>query len=205
VKKTLIALAALALFAATPALAAKGDKWLGLNFGGAVPTGDFSDAAKTGFEGGVTGTYMVANQVGVGVDVAYHMWSAKDDFNTFLQSEDNLAGATNSSAEAKFHALQATAHVMYMFPVQNSKAMPYLKGGLGIYSLGTKFDNAQVLGDPDSENKFGFNVGAGVNFNVSPMYNIGVGGAYHSIQTSGSATNLFTVGINLLWGMSGAQ
>ena len=66
----MIALAALALFATTPALAAKGDKWLGLQFGGSFPTSDFKDAAKTGFEGGVVGDYMVAEQVGIGVLIA---------------------------------------------------------------------------------------------------------------------------------------
>ena len=84
--------------------------------------------------------------------------------------------------------------------MQGSKATPYLTGGLGVYNTKFKVEKSQLINGDDSSSDFGFNLGGGVNWMVSPMYQVGLGAAYHSVQTDVSATNFYTVGVNLLWG-----
>src|SRR5262245_1769026 len=77
-ERSLPILVALALAVASPALAAPHDKWIGFQFGGSAPAGEFGESAKIGFQGGVFGTYMDSDHLGVGVDVAYHAWGRSD-------------------------------------------------------------------------------------------------------------------------------
>ena len=177
---------------------AAGKCWLGLVGGAAVPTGDFADAANTGFDVGGTGTYMLNDQWGVGVDGVYHMWNASDDVNAAAQ-----VSTGDPSAEVKFSAIQGTGHLMYMMPMQGTMH-PWLKGGLGVYNVKTKLDATSGSGDT-SESNFGFNVGGGFNYAVNATWSLGVGAAYHMIQTDPDATNLFTVNANILWGSGGSK
>ena len=201
-KKSLILLTALALFDATPGVAAKGDRWVGPQFGGSVPTSDFTKSAKTGFQGGLAATYMETEQAGIGVDVAYHLWSGSNDANA------DAVARFGPGSELKFSAIQATAHVLYAFRT-GGKARPYAKVGFGPYWLKTKVDTrTYTYNVGDALQKFGYNMGAGVNFKVSPTQDIGIGGMYHVIVTGGpgpsagsrSAVNLFTLSVSLMWG-----
>src|SRR5688572_7319666 len=78
------ALLSLALTAVAAGAVNAGPVWFGVMGGAAVPTGDFSDAASTGFDFGGTATWMVNDMWGVGADVAYHMWNGSDDYNEAL-------------------------------------------------------------------------------------------------------------------------
>jgi len=197
VKKVLV-FAMLAALAATPVFADKGDFWFGLDAGISGPTGDFSDFADMGYHGTATGTFMVSPVLGIGADVGYHTWGGTDDYDALLQF---LSG--DPGAEGSFSAIQATAHAMFMIPMEG-KARPYLKGGLGMYNLKAKVESS--FGDADeSESNFGFNIGGGVNFLASPMFMVGLGAAYHSVQTEDQSTDFYTVGVNLLWGKGGGQ
>jgi opacity protein-like surface antigen len=132
---------------------------------------------------------MLTPVFGLGADLGYHWWGG---------NEDVFAGA-----DATFSGIQATAQGTFMIPMQG-KARPYLAGGLGLYNM--KFELESSLGDQeDSSSEFGYNLGGGLNWLVSPMYMIGIGAGYHSVQTEGEATNFYTVGVNLLWGKSGGQ
>ncbi len=181
---------------ASSAFAAAGATWFGVQGGIASPTGDYSDFAKMGWQGTLKGTYMVMKEVGVGVDVGFHSWKGNED--TAPEFKD-----------LKLTAIQADAHVMYMIPAVE-KIMPYVKVGGGIYNVKTKLDVAG--GTDESKSKPGMNFGAGLNYEVSPMYAVGVDAGYHIIfggdyfvNTSGNKFNpsLFTVGVNLLFGMGG--
>ena len=167
----------------------------GITGGAAVPTGDFSDVANTGYNFGGTGTVMVNQSWGVGADVAYHMWNGSSDLNTGTQL---LLG--DPSAEWKFSAIQGTGNLQYMIPAQGA-VHPWLKGGLGLYDIKAKLNSDSGSTD-SSENDFGWNLGGGFNYAVSPAYSLGVGAAYHAIQTDPSTTNLFTVNATLLFGGS---
>jgi opacity protein-like surface antigen len=189
VNKKVIVLAMLAALAATtPALAEKGDFWFGLNTGVSSPTGDAGESTDLGFQGTLVTNYMLTPAFGVGADIGYHWWGVNDDF-------------IPAGAEANSNVIQATAQGTYMFQT-SGKMMPYLKGGLGLYR-----GKAEVSGATDplenfetTSSDFGYNIGGGMNWNVSPMYQMGVGAQYHSIQTDVESTNFYTVGVNLLWG-----
>lgn len=188
-KKQLLLCALLTLFACGSARAATGDFWFGLSAGISGPSGDFSDIASTGFHGILTGTYMVTPVFGIGADIGYHGWNADDD-------------VTPLGADASINAIQGTVHGTFRFQT-TGKAVPYLQGGLGLYRYKEKAEGSL---DPFedfefSETDFGFNLGGGVNFALSPMYEVGLGAAYHSISTEDFSTHFFTVGVNLMWGM----
>jgi opacity protein-like surface antigen len=198
------ALLAVILTLGVAGAATAGPVWFGLMGGAAVPTGDFSDQAGTGFDFGGTGTWMVNDMWGVGADVAYHMWNGSDDYNAYL--EDPAGGDFGVGSEAKFNALQATAHAAVMIP-SGSMVKPWLKAGLGMYTLGGKIEGGTTEVDFDSESKFGFNAGAGLNWAASSNMSLGIGAAYHQIMTKdedtgAENTNLFTVNLSVLWSVS---
>jgi len=189
-KKSLLVLAALALFATSPAFAAKGDKWINVGAGASIPNGDFSDVASTGWVGTIGGEFGVGAKVNLGVEFGYHSWGVKDEFKT-----------ANDLSDATFTGLQYTAFGTYSFAMSNPKNRPYLKGGLGMYDLKTKVTPTGFSEVSDSQNKFGWNAGLGFDHEVSPMYTLGIIGEYHSVQTEGTSTNFITVGAKLGWGM----
>jgi opacity protein-like surface antigen len=196
-KKSMVLLAALALFATTPAFAAKGDKWLGIQGGGAIPLSDLSDLVGTGWDGSVFGAFGIAPKIDIGVDVGYNAWSGKDNVAT-------PAGPVDLSG-LDFTAIQATAFARYNLTTKG-KGMPYLKGGLGMYNVKGKNGSFD-----ESTSKFGYNLGGGVDWLASPMYTIGINAAYHQIQlddekftnANGEKFNpsFVTVGVQLAWGM----
>jgi len=199
-KKSLMLLAALALFATTPAFAAKGDKWIGIGGGASIPMSDLGDLVGTGWNGTAFFALGMAPKVDVGVDLGYHAWSGKDDVNGVDLSALDLTG------------IQGTAFAKYHLGSGTGKAMPYLKGGLGVYNMKEKLDNSDpALSIDESTSKFGFNVGGGVDWTVSPMYSIGLNAAYHQIMlddekfknADGDTYNpsLVTVNLQLSWGM----
>ncbi len=210
--KALAVAAIIALGAAGAANA--GTFWVGPMGGVSVPTGDFGDVAKLGFNGGVTGTYMIDPMWGVGADLGYHMWNAKDEFNDALNQEviDQVFDETgivipSPNAEVKFSALQYTAHVLWMAPGE-SKTKPWAKLGVGSYNIKTKV-TSDIVDFDDSANKVGFNVGGGVSFATSSAMGVGVGVAYHMINTKDDATgatntNIITANVGLMWGFGGA-
>jgi opacity protein-like surface antigen len=206
--KKVIVFAMLAVLAATPVFADKGEFWFGLNGGISGPQGDFSDAADMGFHGTLTTIYFLTPVLGIGADVGYHWWSAKDEFNDGLKALDEFVGATPpSGAEASFSSVQATAQATFMIPMEG-KTRPYLTGGLGIYNTKFKIEDSEFIDGEDSSSDFGYNLGGGINWMVSPMYQVGIGAAYHSIQGDEAdlgTLNFYTVGINLLWGKGGGQ
>ena len=168
--------------------------WIGLNGGAGVPTGDYGDAASTGFHFGGTATFMMNSQWGMGADLGYHMWNGSDDANA---AAELLFG---SGSEFKWSALQATAHVMLNIPTQGNVA-PYLRGGFGLYNVGLKLDSPSGDAD-DTESKVGFNLGAGMNFLTSSTMKWGINGQYHLVPTDlDSDVNFLTLGVNVLWGV----
>lgn len=189
-----VLLAALALFAADSAVAANDGDRIGLQFGYSVPTGDFSKSTQAGTEVGLLATFMESDHAGVGVDVAYHVWDPSDDFNA------QFAALLGPGWEIKLSAIQTTAHVRYVLPTPG-RVRPTVTGGFGIYWLKTTLDPPMGSSlDGDWDLNFGYNAGAGVHFELSPRFDIGVGGRYHIIQASDSNAHLITVGVELMVG-----
>lgn len=168
---------------------------LGLIGGLGVPTGDFSDAANTGYYVGANGAYMFNQQFGIGVDLAYHGWAGSDDLNA---ATDALLGTTGS--EWTWSAIQATPHLIVAVPSEGT-VRPWFKAGAGLYNLKGKLETP--LGDDDdSESKFGFNVGLGFDYRNTDAFGIGVDAAYHMIPEDNGDVSLFTVGLHWTWSMT---
>jgi hypothetical protein len=175
---------------------AQGSFRYGVDAGMSVPTGDYSDAASTGWHLGGTGTYMLNDRWGWGGDLMYHSWSGSDQLNAAMES------AFGPGSEFNWSAVQTTAHGMYRFPTM-SNAKPFAMFGMGLYSVSGKLNSPS--GDAhDSETDLGFNFGGGVDFMSTGNTNWGLVGAYHMIPTGnnvGTDLNAFTLGAHMMWGM----
>jgi len=173
-----------------------GSNYVGMTGGAGFPTGDYGDAAATGWNIGATGTHYVNEMWGFGADLCYHGWGGSEDAN------DAAELAFGPGSEFSFTALQATAHATMNFQ-SSGNVRPYAKFGLGMYNIGMKLESPSGDAD-DSQSKFGFNVGAGMNFLSSSNMRWGVAGSYHIIPAEddfGTDLNFMQVGVNVMWGM----
>jgi opacity protein-like surface antigen len=190
----LFSVAAIALCASVAN--AGGPNWVGLTGGAGMPTGDYSDAAATGWQLGATGTHMLDKQWGIGGDLGYHAWGGSDAANTAAEA------AFGPGSEFSWHALQMTAHGLMAFPTK-SEMKPYVTAGAGMYDVSSKLSSPS--GDATaSKNEFGYNLGAGMDMKTKRNnMKWGVAGNYHIIPASsdlGSDVDFFTLAVNVLWG-----
>lgn len=120
---------ALALVVA-PSLARAAGSWSVMLGGGmTVPTGDFGDGAKSGFNFGGGVDYSVNDMLAVGIDGAWNNNEHKDvgtSFGGFTLNED------------KFTILQVGAHLRAMAPT-TGPVKPYGIIGVGMYNLKEKY------------------------------------------------------------------
>ncbi len=174
--------------------------WMGIQGGAGIPTGDYGDVATTGWHLGVTGTHWMNTTWGFGGDIAYHAWSASDDVNAAAEA------AFGPGSEFHWSAMQATAHAKANLPMQ-SQTHPYATFGVGMYNITSKLSSPS--GDADaSKSKLGFNLGAGMTMPGTGTTRWGFDALYHVVPASddfGSDLNFFTVGANVMWGMSGTK
>lgn len=169
-----IALAALAaaIVTAPAALHAQSPVRFGLAAGATFPTGDAADIVDWGYHvsGSVTGKPAMS-PVGIRGEVMWNRLTGKD-FDTGLGTinggdVDILAGIVNAE-----------------IGMSGVGVKPYFIGGLGMYRFSAE--------DSDSETKFGFNVGAGIDFGLAG-FSAFTEARFHSIQTEGNATNIIPV------------
>lgn len=173
-------------FTAAVAVADQGEFLLGGAAGVGIPTGDFGDLADPGFSGGVFGDYMVMPNLALGVDVMFHTPGGSSDY---IDALDLLSGGLIN--DASFQLLQFTGHGRWVI-TPDQQVMPYVVAGGGIYSIKAKVDGPGGSEDATDTNG-GIFGGAGVDFKVSPMFRVGVEGAWHDVFTSGTSSQLFTV------------
>ncbi len=180
----LVAMGAIAAHAAD----VKGE--FGLNAGVALPTGDLSDAAGTGYFGGGTYTYHVNEMFGVGGDINYYKFGKKDV--TIL--------STTSSSEASF--VSYGVHGKYFVKLKTNE-MPYLKVGLGMYSTSVKGTTTGLGSVKVTDTNFGFNVGAGADWKINDKTTWGAEVLYHSISSDGGdSANMISVALRYGWLMN---
>lgn len=98
---------------------------------------------------------------------------------------DNGFTANN---EISMHLLRVNPAVRYTF-TKGVGTQFFGQAGAGLYSVTAKIDDSVVGTASDSESKFGFNLGAGVDFPVSPKSRMNVTGLYHNVATDGSSLN----------------
>lgn len=146
----------------------------GIAGGLSMPTGDFGDAVNTGYN--ISGL----------VQYKGPMWPVA----LRLEAQWQHFGIDSDVIDAGVRSLGALANVLYYIP-SAGMVKPYLTGGLGL--LNFKVDDDACPADADcSSTKFGFDFGAGLEFQLSGMSTF-VEANWQSIQTEGSATRMFPI------------
>lgn len=178
-KRIGLAVSALAIAALAFAPSADAQARFGLAAGLAVPTGDFGDFAKSGFnvEGSVEFKPM-AMPFGIRGDVFYNRME--------LDGIDGNATAIGGALNA-------------MFQMAGIGAAPYLLVGPTITNLDVKLDDSSI--DIEGETKVGLQGGIGVKFPLSG-FTSKIEGRYMTIFTEDDNTNLFIVNFGVLFGGS---
>ncbi len=177
--------AAVAALALTSTPSSARPVWLGLEAGFGLPAGDFSDAATSGWNAGITGDMKLRESFAVGGELSWHSFAGSDD----LEKAESVAAGVPVDIH---HALvPVLAHAKYWFPA-SQQLRPYAVGGLGVYHLSSKVESSS--GDSDhSENKFGFSLGGGADFKGSESVTLGFEARYHWAGSGDEALNLLTV------------
>lgn len=157
---------------------------VGISAGVAAPTGDFGDAAGTGYniEGSLEFKPM-ASPVGFRIDVFYNNFGFSDELKDFLESDGS------------FRALGAAINAV--LSMSGVAAAPYVLAGPSVTNIDANVDDSSV--DTDGETKIGLQAGAGVKFPLSGMTSK-LEGRYNHIFTEDTATSYFTLTFGVLFG-----
>jgi len=171
--------ATLVVLASGPALA--GGYSAGVLGGLDLPMGDFKDASKTGYDFGATGDYALAPMWGAGIDLAYRSFKAKDELNQAVAAELILLGApAGTTVDIKWTAIQGGVHLRAT-PPMTGPIKAYGQVGGAAYSLKEKIDVSSGGGGDITKTKFGYNVGAGVDYAAAPTVSVGIVAQYHNV------------------------
>lgn len=146
-----------------------------------LPTGDFGDAAGTGFGGTGTFLYQLSPMLQLTGSIGYAKFGSKEDLP--------------SGWEWSFSSIPVQVGLRYSFGKGNF--LPYVAAETGMNFLSSKvtieyFGN--VFTSDDSKTKFGFTPGAGFMYNFNPQTALDVTLKYNIIFTEGSSTTY--LGIN---------
>lgn len=144
----------------------------GVMGGVTLPTGDFNDFVKTGWNAGALLNFGFANSpVNLRVDGS---WNQMDYKCSLCNGE-------------KLRLLDATADAVFDFGTK-SPAQFYVLGGVGVYNFKNTGDNNNFDFSTGSTTKFGLNGGLGVKFtagSVAPF----VEARYHYVFSGSSLDN----------------
>ena len=167
----LAALAAAIVFAPVAAQAQSPVKF-GLAAGATFPTGDLGDATDWGYHvtGSITGKPMLS-PIGIRGEVMWNRLTGQD-FGSIIgkgPDVDVLAGIVNAE-----------------IGMSGIGVKPYLVGGVGMYRFSSAGSNS------DSETKFGFNIGAGLDFGLAG-FSAFTEARFHSVQTDAFTSNFVPV------------
>lgn len=143
---------------------------LGAMLGATLPIGDFGDAAETGFHIGALGEFAQPTwPVALRGEITYHRHGVKD-------------------IDGNASVLSFIPNIVFPFGDPAATARPYIIGGLGLHRVNIDLEIPGFGDASDSETKFGFNVGGGVNFNLAG-FDTFIEARFHSVLTSESSTN----------------
>jgi opacity protein-like surface antigen len=144
--RKLLVVAALAAFA-LPAASAQAQLGFGVAAGLSAPTGDFGKSFSSG--------YHVTGLVNVSAPLAPVGFRGEVSFNQF-----GVKSGIGAPSDLKANILSGTANAVV--------STPGMMGFYGIGGIGMYHNSSSCSGcASDSENKFGFNAGAGFKFGLS--------------------------------------
>ena len=156
----LVSAAAVAVFSSTSSAQSAKAISLGISGGAAIPTGDFADIYKTGFNGTVSLSFnSVGTPLGIRIDGMFNQFGDKDDL--IIPRPD-------------YRIIGGTANLVYALP--GTGIRPYLIGGAGYYGQKPDVDGAKSVND------FGLNGGIGAAFPLSG-FNTFIEARYHHIMS----------------------
>jgi opacity protein-like surface antigen len=196
-KNTLLTIAAVLLFAV--AVSAQVSSPVSLYVGGALSLPQspesFSETFKTGFHGSVGVGYKVMPSLQVVGKLEYHRF-AVDFENTELAAE-NISGGHNN-------VLMYGADARYGLSVPAFPLKPFLLGGVGFARLSaTEFDGSSDLvaslndSQAESQTKFYYNVGAGIELSSGPLFGLFAQARYVSVSTDNESSSFIPITLGL--------
>jgi opacity protein-like surface antigen len=145
----------------------------GISGGLSMPNGDFGDAFKSGYNiSGLVQFQQPTWPVAIRVEAQYQDFSAKE------------------GVDASVSTIGGLANVLYYIPTKSTVA-PYVTGGLGFFHV-----KADVGDESGSNNKFGYGLGAGVEFHLTSMSTF-IEADWQSVQTEGSATRMIPIRVGI--------
>ena len=144
----------------------------GVMGGATIPTGDFNDFIKTGWNAGALLNFGFANSpVALRVDGSWNQMDYK---------------CTDCNGE-KLRLLDATADAVFSFGTK-TPAQFYVLGGVGVYNFKNTGDNNNFDFSTGSTTKFGLNGGVGVKFTAGPVAPF-VEARYHYVFSGNNLSN----------------
>jgi opacity protein-like surface antigen len=172
---------ALGMLLTAPAARAQGAEF-SLGGGLSIPTGDFDDAAKVGWQG-MAGVSFVPQEFPVGIQVD----------GAFSQFNDE------TPADIKDQVIYGTGNIVYRFKSSEETTFrPYLIAGGGVYNLKIKGDDVPT-GFDDSQTKFGINAGAGFDFKAGAA-GLFVEARFHDVFTDGPNIQFIPINVGVRLG-----
>ena len=165
--------------AAAPAAQAQAGLLTGFQIGAAagvaIPTGDFADSNKMGYN--VT--------LAVGVRPAYAPVGVR------LEAAYNQFGFEGGGGNVNVPAF--TGNLIFGLPVATFS--PYVIGGAGLYRVGVDLDGA----DNVAENHFGFNIGGGIKIPISRSFETFIEARYNRVSIDGENIAFVPITIGVLF------
>lgn len=177
-----LATLACALALGAPGLQAQGVEF-SLGGGLSIPTGDFDDVAKLGWQGTAAVSFVPRNgAVGFQFDGTYSRFGVDGGFDVNQQF------------------IYATGNGVYKFlsAEENGSFRPYLIGGLGLYNLKLTGDDAPAFGE-DSQTKFGINAGAGFDVKMGGA-SLFIEGRFHNVFADPSSRQFIPLTLGIRFG-----
>jgi len=163
---------------------------VGIGAGVTLPTGDYSECCKSGWNAGGFLQYRQPDQVvGLRVDLQYHGNDMKDEFLLTL-------GATPGTTGSGTILFGGAAGVLEVAPQESSVGWYLLAGG-GIYQFELSV-NESGISVSDSQTKFGFNAGAGLKFRVGGA-SLYVESRYHGVKVEDSNITFVPLSFGIAW------
>ncbi|MGE5175083.1 MAG: outer membrane beta-barrel protein [Hyphomicrobiales bacterium] len=108
-------------------------------------------------------------------------WGAELSFDN-LGSVDYNNGVSTGTVSS--HTFRVTPELRYNIGAGVGPSF-YAQAGAGLYSVSSKVEDNTLGTVTGSSSKFGYNLGAGVNFPVGPATKMNFTGLYHSVSTDG--------------------
>jgi opacity protein-like surface antigen len=176
--------------AAVPAHAA-GRLWLGPYAGVAMPVGNFSDRASTGYGFGVSGEKPVAGDVSLGGELGWYRFGGNDA----LEKDLSVLNGAPTDLTTRMMPLLVWAKL----DLGTQEIEPYAKFGLGTYYTRTRAEFAGIRQDK-SETVFGITVGGGFTRKLNDGMKWGGELRYHWLGTNNDASQMLEVRATLAFG-----